>query len=159
GASATAYTVHYSYAGSSEFLQASGSSPLTVQKATPMITWADPADITYGTALGATQLNATSSWAVGGVLGSIAGTFTFTLVNGTLTVNQAHLTVTADAQSKVYGDADPALTYHITSGSLVNGDAFAGALSRDAGEDVGSYAITQGTLALSGNYDLSYVGA
>ena len=29
-------------------------------KATPDITWATPADIIYGTALGATQLNATS---------------------------------------------------------------------------------------------------
>ncbi|MBN7803736.1 hypothetical protein J0A67_22980, partial [Algoriphagus aestuariicola] len=32
-----------------------------------------------------------------------------------------------------------------------------GALGRDAGEDVGNYAITQGTLALSSNYDLSFV--
>ncbi|WP_460390188.1 T9SS type A sorting domain-containing protein, partial [Algoriphagus aestuariicola] len=30
-------------------------------------------------------------------------------------------------------------------------------LGRDAGEDVGNYAITQGTLALSANYDLSFV--
>src|SRR6185436_15066051 len=34
---------------------------ITVNKATPVITWANPASITYGTALGATQLNATSS--------------------------------------------------------------------------------------------------
>jgi hypothetical protein len=36
-------------------------STITVLKATPVITWATPADITYGTALGATQLNATAS--------------------------------------------------------------------------------------------------
>src|SRR5204863_78259 len=34
---------------------------LDVLKATPAITWATPADITYGAALSATQLNATSS--------------------------------------------------------------------------------------------------
>ncbi len=40
---------------------------LTVNKATPTITWATPAAITYGTALSATQLDATS--------GGVAGTF------------------------------------------------------------------------------------
>src|ERR1041384_1918358 len=65
----------------------------------------------------------------------------------------------ADPQTKVYGDADPALTYHISQGSLGFSDAFTGALSRDAGENVGSYNITQGSLALTAHYDLSFVGA
>ena len=34
---------------------------LTVNKATPAITWATPAAITYGTALSATQLDASST--------------------------------------------------------------------------------------------------
>src|SRR6202040_1008499 len=34
---------------------------LTVTQAVPVITWADPASITYGTALSITQLNATAS--------------------------------------------------------------------------------------------------
>src|SRR5207245_7598343 len=34
---------------------------LTVSQAAPTITWAAPASITYGTALSATQLNATAS--------------------------------------------------------------------------------------------------
>ena len=38
-----------------------GEVPLTVTKATPVITWAKPSPITYGTALSATQLNATAS--------------------------------------------------------------------------------------------------
>jgi hypothetical protein len=67
--------------------------------------------------------------------------------------------ITADAKSKVYGDADPALTYQITSGSLAFSDAFTGALTREAGEDVGTYAILQGTVALNDNYTLTYVGA
>src|SRR5204862_174131 len=41
---------------------------INVLKATPAITWAIPADITYGTALGATQLNATSGTAAGTVV-------------------------------------------------------------------------------------------
>jgi hypothetical protein len=38
-----------------------GAVSLTVTKATPVIVWPEPAAITYGTALGAAQLNATSS--------------------------------------------------------------------------------------------------
>ena len=74
-------------------------------------------------------------------------------------VNQRSITVTADAQSKVYGDPEPALTYQVTSGSLVSGDSFTGTLAREAGELVGIYDIQQGTLALSSNYNLTYVGA
>jgi hypothetical protein len=74
-------------------------------------------------------------------------------------VSQRNITVTADAQSKVYGESDPALTYQITSGSLVGGDGFTGAPTRVTGEAVGTYAIQQGTLALNSNYNLTYVEA
>src|SRR5207302_4687031 len=65
----------------------------------------------------------------------------------------------ADPKTKVYGSTDPALTYQVTTGSLVTGDVFTGALTRAAGQNVGSYAIQQGTLALGSNYTLSYAGA
>ena len=74
-----------------------------------------------------------------------------------LTITKATVTVTADAQSKVYGEADPTLTYNVTG--LVGSDALTGELSRDAGENVGTYAITQGTLAASSNYNLEFTGA
>src|SRR5690606_10659548 len=48
---------------------------ITVNKATPVITWSTPAPITYGTALSATQLNATAN---------TAGTFTYTPASGTV---------------------------------------------------------------------------
>ena len=69
------------------------------------------------------------------------------------------ITVKADGKTKVYGETDPALTYQITSGVLVGEDSFTGALTRVVGEDVGPYAIQQGTLALSSNYALTYEGA
>ncbi len=79
-----------------------------------------------------------------------------------LTITKALLNVIADAKTKVYGDADPSLTYQVsglkngdTAGAVLNG----GSLSRVAGENVGVYGINQGDLALnSGNYDLSYQG-
>jgi hypothetical protein len=45
---------------------------------------------------------------------------------------------------------------------LVNGDTsavFTGGLSRAGGENVGAYAIGQGTLSAGSNYGISYVGA
>ncbi|WKZ42157.1 MAG: MBG domain-containing protein [Anaerolineales bacterium] len=67
------------------------------------------------------------------------------------------INVTADPQSKTYGDADPALTY--TADALVGSDLFSGALERAAGEDVGPYAINQGTLTAGSNYTINYTGA
>ena len=93
--------------------------------------------------------------------GTTAGNYQLssTGASATADITARLVTVTADAQSKVYGAADPALTYQVTSGSLVSGDAFTGSLTRAAGETVGAYAILQGTLALNSNYSLSYVGA
>ena len=85
--------------------------------------------------------------------------YALTFVDGELEITERAITVTAVDKSKVYGEADPALTYEITEGSLAFNDAFNGALSREAGEDVGTYAIGQGTLALNYNYALTFVGA
>ncbi|MGA3127081.1 MAG: MBG domain-containing protein [Candidatus Korobacteraceae bacterium] len=72
----------------SDTLDYNSSPPLTVNinvnQAAPTVTWANPANITYGTALSGTQLNATSSWTVGGVTGPVAGTFTYTPAAGTV---------------------------------------------------------------------------
>ena len=56
--------------------------------------------------------------------GGTAANYAITDVNGVLTVNQAALTVTADAKSKTYGGADPTLTY-TPSGTLYYTDSYA----------------------------------
>ncbi len=132
---------------------------------------ADPA-LTYQITSGSLAFSDSFSGALTRVAGENVGTYaivqgtlalnsnyTLTYVGANLTIDLRAVTVTADAKSKTYGDADPALTYQITSGSLVTGDSFSGALSRVPGENVGTYAILQGTLALSTNYTLTYVGA
>jgi hypothetical protein len=79
------------------------------------------------------------------------------------TINKRPLQVTATAgQFKTYGDPDPTFAYTITSGTLAFSDTFTGALSRDAGENVGVYAIKIGTLKVNdgnggNNYNLSLV--
>jgi YDG domain-containing protein/Big-like domain-containing protein/MBG domain-containing protein len=79
----------------------------------------------------------------------------------TASISQRPIAVAVDPRSKVYGDDDPSLTYHVTGDPLVTGDAFTGALTRSAGETVpgGPYAITQGTLTAGGNYALAFTGA
>ncbi|RZK48718.1 MAG: gliding motility-associated C-terminal domain-containing protein, partial [Pedobacter sp.] len=74
-----------------------------------------------------------------------------------ITKRPISVTVTPD-QFKVYGEEDPDLVYQIGQMGLVNGDTFTGKLSRDMGENVGQYPIKLGTLKISGNYELTYVG-
>jgi|GEM_PF-6548212 len=88
---------------------------------------------------------------------ALSNNYNLTFNNGTFTINPRPITVTAASKTKVYGNADPALTYTITSGSLVPGDTLSGALSRVAGESVKSYNITQGNLGNS-NYQITFVG-
>jgi hypothetical protein len=71
------HNVDASYAGDSNFGASTSSTiPLTgtASQTTPMITWATPAAITYGTALSATQLDANS--------GGVAGAFVYNPLAG-----------------------------------------------------------------------------
>ncbi|WP_321447213.1 MBG domain-containing protein [uncultured Cohaesibacter sp.] len=88
--------------------------------------------------------------------GSGLSNYAITYQAGTLTVNPKALTVTATDISKTYGDTT-SLSY--TATGLLSGDSLTGALVStgvDASANVGSYAITQGTLA-NGNYAISYL--
>ena len=91
---------------------------------------------------------------------SAGSNYTLNYTGANFSITQALLSVTANPLSKVYGSADPALTYGVSG--LVNGDTsavFSGALSRASGENVGSYAISQGTLSAGGNYTIAFTGA
>ena len=74
---------------------------------------------------------------------------------GTLKIQPAPITVNANKQTKTYGDTDPVLSWKIGSGALFGKDQLIGNLSRAAGEDVGTYAISSGTLFAGGNYKLT----
>ena len=80
--------------------------------------------------------------------------YDFTLLDGTLSVTPANLTITADDQTNVYGAANPVLTF--TYDGLVNGDTEVASepgisTTATAGSNVGSYPIT-----LIGGSDQNY---
>ena len=92
------------------------------------------------------------------VSGGEATNYSFSYVNGTLTVNPAAVTVTADNKEKTYGESDPTLTATITG--LKNGDAvnvISYTLSRETGEAYGNYTITPSGEVAQGNYTVTYV--
>ena len=91
-------------------------------------------------------------------LGTLANSnYNITFITDNYNITAKPITVTADAsQTKVYGANDPIFTYSV-SPALVGSDVFTGVLTRDVGENIGSYAINQGTLDVGANYTISYV--
>ncbi len=78
-------------------------------------------------------------------------------VQQTLLINPKSITVSVDSgQGKIYSSADPAYTYKV-SPALITSDIFSGSLSRNPGENVGSYIINQGSLTGGANYSISFV--
>jgi len=144
--SAGDHTLSASYAAQGNFDASSSSGTLHVNKASPTITWSNPADIVYGTALSSTQLNAAASFN-----GSpIPGTLTYTPAAGTvlsagngqtlsvsfaptdttnfnsasasvqINVSKAPLSITANNAARQYGQANP--TFTATYSGFVNGE-------------------------------------
>ena len=159
---------------------------LTITKATPFITWSNPANIIQGTALGSQQLNATAN---------APGTFTYTPPSGTvllagpaqfLSVNFTPtdaadyngasasviisvapaallpLTITSNNATQQYGQTTPALN-NVTYTGFAKGDgpaSLTGALlcttSANSSSPVGTYPITCSGLS-SSKYQITFV--
>lgn len=101
------------------------------------------------------------------VRASTAGTATYSLSQEATNNSQAYsvsfvvvvepkmVSVQANAGTKVYGTADPELTYTVTP-ALVTGDVPTGQLARSAGEVKGEYAISIGNLSFGPNYTVGF---
>jgi hypothetical protein len=156
---------------------------ITVDNSAPTITWANPANITYGTPLGPTQLNATAD---------VPGTFVYTPPAGTvlgagpnqvltvvftpsgstgvsyskqvaITVDPAPLTVTANAASRWYGRPNDTVTFTASYTGFVHGDnesTIGGpplfTSNAMTNSPPGTYTITPSGL-ISSNYRITYV--
>jgi hypothetical protein len=180
GAGSQTLTVMFTPDESANYASATANVSIAVGKAAPVITWATPAGITYGTMLSGTQLNATAN-----VNGSFVYTVpaaselgagphdlsvTFTPADGanyttasrsvSIVVSPAALTVSADNAGKVYGQALPPFT--ATGTGFVNGDSMSslgGALAFATGATAtsapGSYSVTPSGVS-SANYVITF---
>ena len=159
---------------------------LTITKATPLITWSTPADITQGTALGSNQLNATANVAGNFVYAPPAGTLlpvgpsqllnvTFTpsdstdyngaSASATIKVTAAalgSLTITASNATRQYGQASPPLN-NVTYNGFASGDtpaSLTGTLgcttTANSASSVGTYPITCSGLS-SPKYAITFI--
>jgi hypothetical protein len=90
--------------------------------------------------------------------GLSAQNYTINYSGANLSITKAPLTITADAQSKVYGDVDPTLSYTATDFKFNDTAAstLTGLLSRVSGENVGNYVINQGNLDAGANYHITF---
>ena len=87
---------------------------------------------------------------------SVTGTGNFDGSSGTknYTIARFPVSVAANDAEKNYWVSDPPLTY-IATPKLIGDDVLSGMLARASGNDVGTYNITQGTLAQEGNYEIT----
>ncbi len=94
------------------FQAATATVTLQVNQASPLITWATPANIAYGTALGATQLDATASFNGS----AVAGAFVYSPVAGTVLTAGTHtLSVTfTPADATDFATATASVTIDVT---------------------------------------------
>ncbi len=77
-----ALSVSFAPNDTTDYTAATATATINVSKAKPDIAWADPAAITYGTALYSAQLDAAASWIVNGSNQNVAGTFNYNPATG-----------------------------------------------------------------------------
>jgi hypothetical protein len=88
--------------------------------------------------------------------GAQASRYTLTQPTGlTGSITKAPVTITAASANKTWNGTDPVLTYTATP-SLIEGNSFTGSLTRDSGEDAGTYSITIGSLSAGDNYAITF---
>jgi hypothetical protein len=176
-------SVTFTPTDATDYTSATSTVTLTVNQATPTISWSNPVAISYGTHLSGTQLNATASVAgtfsynpaAGSVLtaGSHLLSVTFTPTDGTdyttatatvsLTVVPIALTITSGSPTTTYGSTLPTIAPSYSG--FIFGDSASSLTTQPActttatsASNVGSYptTITQGSLTLQRNYASNY---
>ena len=77
-------------------------------------------------ATSATTTSNVGTYGIGQGTLAASGNYALNYTSADLTVTQRAITVTADAKSRTYGDANPALSYQVGGSGLVNGDTSVG---------------------------------
>jgi VCBS repeat-containing protein len=148
---------------------------ITATRETPVVTWADPTSIAYGTALSATQLNATAAAYAGSVPGTVtyaegataraAGDVlavgTHTLVATFTPTDTATYTTATDTSNVVVVRADQTIVAQATSNSLTYGGAgttLSATYTGPHGAGLVTYAVASGPCSITGA-NLTVTGA
>ena len=148
---------------------------ISATRETPVVTWADPATIAYGTALSGTQLNATAA----GFAGSVAGTVTYaegatpraagdvlavgthTLVATFTPTDTATYTTGTDTANVVVVRADQTIIAQAASASLTyggTGTTLSATYTGPHGAGLVTYAVVSGPCSIAGA-NLTVTGA
>jgi len=170
--SAGSHTITAMYGGDTNFTGSTSAGIMqVVSKANPSITWANPADITYGTALSGTQLNATANVQGNFVYSPAAGTvlnagaqqtlsLTFTPIDTTdyntapksvmINVMKATASIVVNPYILTYDGSPHTATGSVAGvgGVLLNGLDLSGTTHTSAGSYTDTWIFTDAT----GNY-------
>jgi len=157
GAGSQTLSVTFTPTDTTDYTTATATFQLTVNQATPMITWATPAAITYGTALSATQLDATASVPGSFVYSPLAGT-TPPVGSDTLSVTFTptdttdYTTATATVTLTVNGAANPVPVIDSLSPAFTDAGGAAFILTVNGSGFISGSAVYWGTTALTTTY-------
>ncbi|HEY1497918.1 MAG TPA: choice-of-anchor X domain-containing protein, partial [Candidatus Solibacter sp.] len=132
------HSITASYEGDSLIAQSISSALTQNVQGTPVLTWANPADITFGASLGSAQLNATAD---------VPGSFVYTPAPGTVLPvgNQQTLSVAFTPTSTSYNSASKSVAINVvpvTSGGSPANVVVTRTLARAGGQVVATLTIS-----------------
>ncbi|RZK59082.1 MAG: hypothetical protein EOO91_06195 [Pedobacter sp.] len=106
----------------------------------------------YATLIGEKRVLSTSTYA------DVTSNYNINFIStNTFVITPKAISLTANAATKAFGDLDPTFTYSIPA--EITDATFTGSLSRATGEEIGSYAITTGSLQINSNYTFNLISA
>ena len=160
GAGKQTLKVTFTPTDSTDYSPSTATVTLTVNQATPAITWATPAAITYGTALSASQLDATSkvagSFIYSPASGTVLGAGKQTLKTTFTPADSTDYTTATDTVTLTVNQATPAIAW-ATPAAILYGTPL-GATQLDASSPVAgsfTYSPAAGTVLAIGTQTLS----
>ena len=164
-AGTTSLSLTFTPTDTTDYTTAATTVSLTVNKATPTITWATPSAITYGTTVAGSESGDTESWVVNGSTVTVAGTSSYspagttlpsagtTLLSLTFTpTDTTDYTTAATTVSLTVNKATPTITW--SPAAITYGTTVAGSESGDTE----SWVVNGSTVTVAGTSSYSPAG-
>ena len=139
---------------STDYTMATNTVSIAITAATPVISWSTPATISYGTALGTTQLNASSTvpgtFAYSPAAGTVLNVGSHTLSTTLTPTDSTDYTTVANTVSITVNKATPAMTLTASSNPSFVSDSvtFIASVTSSVGSPSGTVTCYDGTTSL-----------